>query len=199
MKRIIAYSSIGHMTLIILGLFSLTLTGFIGSIFLMISHGLISSALFFLIGFLYHRFHQRIIIYFSGLATIMPIFTIFLFYFSLSNIAFPLTIGFISEFLCLTGILSINFFLGVIVVCSIVLTTVYSILLFSRVCFGLLKPWLNILVLNQLMSSKFRTNYFDLQIFELHIIYLLVVLTFFFGIYPNNLLQYLLFYVQSII
>jgi NADH-quinone oxidoreductase subunit M len=135
-KRIIAYSSVAHINIALVSVFTLNDLGVIASVFVIISHGIISSALFFLIGFLYQRFHQRLVFYYSGLATIMPLYTCFFFFFSLSNIAFPLTIGFIGEFLCLTSISSINLFLGFLNSFSILLTTVYSIVLFSRIAFG---------------------------------------------------------------
>lgn len=136
MKRIIAYSSVAHMNLALVSLFTLTPVGFSAAIFLILSHGLISSALFFLVGFLYNRFHQRSVNYYGDIATIMPQFTIFLFLFSLANMAFPGTAGFIGEFCCLLAIMYSNHFLGAVVGLSMLVTTVYSMLLFGRICLG---------------------------------------------------------------
>ncbi len=108
MKKFIAYSSIGHMNMAILALFSNNIYGINGSIYFMLSHGFISSALFLLIGILYDRYHTRIVKYFKGLVLFLPLFSIFFSYFSLANIAFPLTSGYLSEFLSFIGIFSVH-------------------------------------------------------------------------------------------
>ena len=127
LKKIIAYASVGHMSYVILGLFSLNTFGISGSIFLMLGHGLISSALFFLIGCIYERFHTRLLPCFSGLALVMPINSFFFLIFTLGNISFPGTINFIGEFLCVTGTFLTNWVAGLVAVCSILLTAAYSI------------------------------------------------------------------------
>ena len=91
------------MALVTVGIFSLTPHGFIGSIFLMISHGLTSSALFITVGFLYARHHTRIIKYYSGLVVTMPIFSIVFFFFTLANLGLPLTSNFVGEFFVIVG------------------------------------------------------------------------------------------------
>lgn len=141
-KRIIAYSSIAHINIALVSLCSLNSFSILASIYLMLSHGIIASALFFIVGFLYNRFHQRLVSYYGGLASFIPIFTIFFFYFSLANIAFPITSGFIGEFFCLAGIMSANTSLAIVNATSILFTTTYSILLFGRVCLGNIKSWL---------------------------------------------------------
>lgn len=146
MKRIIAYSSVAHMNMAVVSLCSLNPIGLYSSIYLMLSHGLIASGLFFLVGFLYNRFHVRTVAYFGGLAVIMPVMTIMFFFFSLANMAFPFTSGFIGEFLLLLGISSTNFFLGFLNALSMLLTTVYTLLLFGRVFLGELKPQFQALV-----------------------------------------------------
>ena len=140
-KRIIAYSSIAHINIALVSLCSLNSFSILASIYLMLSHGIIASALFFIVGFLYNRFHQRLVSYYGGLASFIPIFTIFFFYFSLANIAFPITSGFIGEFFCLAGIMSANTSLAIVNATSILFTTTYSILLFGRVCLGNIKSW----------------------------------------------------------
>jgi NADH-quinone oxidoreductase subunit M len=107
-KRIIAYSSIGHMNLIVLGIFSQNEYGIIGSIYLMIGHGIVSAALFFCVGVLYDRYHTRLIHYYGGLAQTMPKFVFFFFMFLFANMGFPGTINFIGEFLILIGVLKLN-------------------------------------------------------------------------------------------
>ena len=109
LKKIIAYSSVAHMNFSLFGLFSHSVQGLQGGLFLLLGHGLISTALFFIVGLLYDRHHTRNIQYFGGLSQLMPIFSIFFFIFSLANMAFPLTFNFISEFLILINIVSISF------------------------------------------------------------------------------------------
>jgi NADH:ubiquinone oxidoreductase subunit 4 (subunit M) len=97
LKRIVAYSSVSHMSLGILGLFTFSMNGFIGSNLIMISHTFISSALFLLVGIIYDRFHNRLLNYYTGLINFMPIYSFFLFYFIISNFGFPLSLSFIAE------------------------------------------------------------------------------------------------------
>lgn len=191
-KRIIAYSSVAHINMALVSLCSLSKFGCIAAVFMILSHGLISSALFFLVGFLYNRFHQRTVFYYGGLATAMPIFTIFFFFFSLANIAFPLTSGFISEFLCLVSIINLSYFLGCLNAVSMLITTGYSILLFGRLCLDNPKPWLFDLI-KHIMRQKFtkingRPLSLDLQEFEILIVLILSLFVIFFGIIPVDLL-----------
>jgi NADH:ubiquinone oxidoreductase subunit 4 (subunit M) len=186
----------------------------------MLSHGLIASGLFFLVGFLYNRFHVRSIENYSGLGTIMPIMSMFFFIFTLANIAFPLTSGFIGEFLLLLGISLSNFYLGFLNAFSMLLTTVYSMLLFGRVFLGELNPWFQKLVETKYMmekvtmalqknhtqeSSQDSTEYFkeyeqemfqpvsffDIYYYEVNILIFLLVGIFFMGIYPHFIFEYL--------
>jgi NADH-quinone oxidoreductase subunit M len=107
-KKIIAYSSVGHMNLATLGLFTQNQQAIKGGIFFLFSHGLISAGLFFLVGILYDRYHTRTIRYYRGLVLFMPIFAFLFLIFSLANIAVPGTCGFISEFLILIGVFQNN-------------------------------------------------------------------------------------------
>ena len=208
MKRIIAYSSVAHMNMAVVSLCSLNPIGLYSSIYLMLSHGLIASGLFFLVGFLYNRFHVRTVAYFGGLAIIMPVMTIMFFMFSLANMAFPFTSGFVGEFLLLLGISSTNFFLGFLNALSMLLTTVYTLLLFGRVFLGQLKPQFESLVLlaqHQSLSSwsvapkakpagsVFNTRFstYDLYYYEFIIVGLLLVGILWWGIYPQALLSLL--------
>jgi NADH-quinone oxidoreductase subunit M len=127
LKKIIAYSSIAHMNLLVLGLFSFNQQGLEGAIYLMVAHGVVSSALFFCVGVLYDRFHTRIIRYYSGLVQTMPFFTICLFIFTLANMSFPGTSNFIGELLVLIGIFQYNTVAGFFAATGIVLSAVYSI------------------------------------------------------------------------
>jgi NADH:ubiquinone oxidoreductase subunit 4 (subunit M) len=108
LKKIIAYSSVGHMGLVTLGLFSANSQGILGAILLMISHGIVSSALFLCVGILYERHHTRIIKYYSGLIHTMPLFSVCFIIFSLGNIGLPITSSFIGEFLIIVGCYEAN-------------------------------------------------------------------------------------------
>ncbi len=140
MKRIIAYSSIAHMNFALLGYFSNNLFGMTGGTLLMVSHGLVSSALFLLIGVLYERYHTRSVLYYGGLVTVMPLFATFFFMFTISNFSFPGTSNFIGELLVFIGLgltpAKIVFMLGAV---STFFGLVYSLLLYNRVTFGNLK------------------------------------------------------------
>jgi NADH:ubiquinone oxidoreductase subunit 4 (subunit M) len=127
LKKIIAYASVSHMSFVILGLFTSTIQGVAGSIFLMLSHGIVSSGLFFLIGCLYDRYKTRVLRYYTGLVHTMPVFSFLFFFLILSNISFPGTSSFIGEFLVLVGLFENNFFAAFVATFSIILTAVYSI------------------------------------------------------------------------
>ena len=127
MKKIIAYSSVAHMGLVIIGLFSLTFLGFVGSYFTMISHGVVASALFFLVGVLYERYHTRNLSYYGGLISLMPVYGVIFFLFILANIGFPFTSNFIGELLILVGITSCNIFVALCCLFSVVLPPIYSV------------------------------------------------------------------------
>jgi proton-translocating NADH-quinone oxidoreductase chain M len=136
LKKIIAYSSIAHMNFAVLGIFSFNLQGIEGSLFLMISHGIVSSALFICVGILYDRYHTRILAYYGGLAYNMPIFSFFFFLFTLANLSLPGTSSFIGEFLIILGIFQTNTFVTCMASLSIVIGAIYSIWLFNRLAFG---------------------------------------------------------------
>ncbi len=169
MKRIIAYSSIAHMNLIVLGLFSLNQHGIDGSVYLMVGHGIVSSALFFCVGVLYDRYHTRLLKYYSGLVMTMPLFTTFFFIFTLANMSFPGTSNFIGEFVILTGIFNRNSFIMFCAATGIVLSAVYSIWLFNRICFGTLK-------------TKYVAHYSDLTLTEGLVLTTLTILMLLLGI-----------------
>jgi NADH:ubiquinone oxidoreductase subunit 4 (subunit M) len=108
LKRIIAYSSIAHMNLVVLGIFSFTHQGLDGAMYLMMGHGIVSAALFFCVGDLYDRYHTRALKHFSGLVQVMPLFSSVFFIFTLANMSFPGTSNFVGELLILTGIFENN-------------------------------------------------------------------------------------------
>jgi len=126
-KRIIAYSSIAHMNMAVLGLFLNNIYGFFGSIYLMMGHGLISAGLFFAIGVLYDRYHTRLLFYYGGLTVVMPMYSFFLLFLSFANIGFPGTFNFISELNVFIAVLFYSFILLFFLFLGFVLTVVYSI------------------------------------------------------------------------
>jgi NADH-ubiquinone oxidoreductase chain 4 len=108
-KKIVAYSSVVHMNLVVLAIFSNTFKGLVGAVLMMVAHGLTSSGFFFSLGTLYDRYLTRNVLYYQGLVIVMPIFCTTMFFFMLTNIAFPGSINFISEVLCFLGIIQYNF------------------------------------------------------------------------------------------
>nr|UVF63023.1 NADH dehydrogenase subunit 4 [Synarthrophyton patena] len=186
LKKIIAYSSVAHMGFVTIGLFTLNTQGVEGSIILMLSHGLISSALFLCVGILYDRYKTRIIKYYSGLVQVMPLFVSFLFFFSFSNIGFPGTSSFIGELLVLLGAFQSNVFLTFILSFSIILSAGYSIWLLNRVSFGLLK-----LGYFQIFQDLSRREFF--------ILFPLLLLVLWIGILPNYFLNEMHFSVNYLL
>jgi NADH-quinone oxidoreductase subunit M len=158
LKKLIAYSSVAHMNLVLLGIFSLNLQGIQGSIFLMLAHGLVSSGLFFLVGFLYDRHHTRVISYYSGLVQPMPIYTTLLFLFFLANISFPLSANFVGEFLILIGLVQKSFFSAFLAATGIILSAVYSFFAFSRLAFMGLSPYIE--NYTEITSIEFQTVWY---------------------------------------
>jgi NADH-quinone oxidoreductase subunit M len=127
LKRIIAYSSVAHINLVMLGIFSFNQQGVEGAIFLMVGHGVVSTALFFCVGVLYDRYHSRQLQYFGGLSSVMPLFCGGLFAFTLANMSFPGTSNFLGELLVFLGIFPINNTVLLFATSSIVLSAVYSV------------------------------------------------------------------------
>jgi len=127
LKRIIAYSSIAHMNLVVLGIFSFNLFGYEGSVFQSISHGLVSGGLFFLIGMIYYRYHTRFLYYYGGIVHFMPIFAVIFLILSLANIAVPGTSSFVGEYLLLLGIFTSNTYMCVLSAIGVILCGGYSL------------------------------------------------------------------------
>jgi NADH:ubiquinone oxidoreductase subunit 4 (subunit M) len=140
MKRIIAYSSVAHMNLVVLGIFSGNIQGIAGSIFLMLAHGIVSSALFFLIGVIYDKYGTRIIYYYGGLVQTMPLFSCQLLLFCIANIGFPGTCNFIGELVVFVSLIDRNIIVLFISVTGVVLSVLYTMFFCNRVIFGNLKP-----------------------------------------------------------
>lgn len=177
-KKIIAYSSVAHMNFAVLGLFSNTVLGLQGSIFLFVSHGFSSAALFVLVGLLYEKFHTRLIFYYGGLVQIMPFYACFFFLLTLANFGFPGTSNFIGEFLVFLGIIEKSFFLFLCGGVSMLLSVVYSILLFNRLMFGELKTYNLLFPFNSDLSAR-----------EFSLLSLFVFTIIFFGVYPTPIFE----------
>jgi len=176
MKKLIAYSSVAHMGFVTIGIFSITKQGLEGSIIQMISHGLISAALFLCVGVLYDRLNTRMISSYGGLANIMPKYAFILMIFTLGALGLPGTSGFVGEFLILVGVFQKNIIVAVLASLGIILAATYMLSLYRRVIFG---PIINLEVKE--MS--------DLKNMEIYIFISLVFLTLFFGFYPDPLLS----------
>jgi proton-translocating NADH-quinone oxidoreductase chain M len=176
MKRIIAYASVAHMNLTLIGLFSLTQQGVEGSLLQMLSHGLVSGALFFCVGVLYDRHHTRLVKYYGGVAHIMPVFVFIFIFFTMANIAFPGTSSFVGEFLILVGIFQTNTFIAFLGATGMVLGGGYSLWLFNRVAYGNIK-------------IQYLSQFYDVDRREFVIFFPLIILTLVMGIYPAVFLE----------
>jgi len=171
LKRIIAYASISHMNLVVLGIFSDNIEGLLGSCFLMLAHGLVSALFFFLIGFLYSRYKSRLFLYYSGLYQVMPLFAFIVLIACLGNMGFPLTSNFIGEILIFLGLFEKNKYIFFFCLFSIILTAVYSLYFFNKLCFGNL--------------TKYIKNFEDLTLNECMIVFPLVFYIILLGIRPD--------------
>jgi len=132
LKKIVAYSSIIHMNLAIFGLFSFNVLTLQGALLLMFGHGLTSGALFFLVGMLYDRYKTKLILYFSGLAVVMPVYAFIFLFFSFCNIGFPGSLNFSSELLLFVGIIQYSFLNK-----TVLFVILVSVALFSSVCYSM--------------------------------------------------------------
>ena len=176
LKKIIAYSSVAHMGYVTLGLFSLNTQGIEGSILLMLSHGLVASALFLCVGLLYDRHKTRLVKYYGGCVHVMPIFSFFFLVFTLGNISLPGTSSFIGELLVLIGIFQTNTFIATLACTGMVLGAAYSLWLYNRVVFGNFKT--------HYISDFADVNRREFFIFLPFVLGILVM-----GIYPHIFLE----------
>ncbi len=142
MKRIIAYSSVGHMAVVTLAIFSQSQLGIEGSIFLQIAHGIVSSGLFILVTLLYDRHHTRLVKYYRGIAITMPIFATIFLILTLANIGAPLTCNFIGEITSLMATYQKNAIIGILGSLSMILSAAYALFLYNRVSFATVSPYL---------------------------------------------------------
>ena len=175
-KKLIAYSSVAHMGFVTMGLFAMTAQGVAGGIFQMISHGIVSAALFLCVGVVYDRMHTREIAAYGGLVNRMPVYAFVFMVFTLANLGLPGTSGFIGEFLTLLGTFRVNNWVTTFATLGTILSAAYALWLYRKVIFGKLEK-----------PSLARIK--DLGWREMVILMPLVALTIFFGIYPKPILD----------
>jgi proton-translocating NADH-quinone oxidoreductase chain M len=176
LKRIIAYSSIAHMNLVVLGIFSFNVSGLEGSIIQSISHGFVSGGMFLLIGILYNRYHTRFLHYYGGIVHFMPVFSGLFLIFTMANIALPGTSSFIGEFLLLLGIYKENTLTAVLSALGVILSGAYSLWLYNRLVFGNIK-------------FNYTQLFSDISLREFVIMFSLLLFLFMLGISPNIFLR----------
>ena len=176
MKKLIAYSSVAHMGFVTMGIFTMTPQGIEGSIFQMISHGIISAALFFSVGVVYERMHTREIKNYGGVVSVMPKYSVVFMIFALGSLGLPGTTGFVGEFLILLGTFKVNFIVATIASLGVILGAAYMLWLYRRVIFGDI-------------TNPDVKNLKDLNKSEIFILSFLAVMTVLFGFYPDPLLS----------
>ncbi|MGX9424843.1 MULTISPECIES: NADH-quinone oxidoreductase subunit M [Bradyrhizobium] len=175
-KKLIAYSSVAHMGFVTMGVFAGTMQGVAGGVFQMISHGIVSGALFLCVGIVYDRMHTREIAAYGGLVNRMPLYALVFMVFTMANVGLPGTSGFIGEFMTLLGTFKVSLPTTVLATTGVILSAAYALWLYRKVVFGaLVKP--------SLMSIK------DLTARECLILFPLVALTILFGVYPKPVLD----------
>ena len=176
MKKLIAYSSVAHMGFVTLGIFTIQQQGIEGSIIQMISHGLVSAALFLCVGVVYDRMHSRLISTYGGIVTVIPKYSVLFMLFTLAALGLPGTSGFVGEFLILMGVFKDNFLVAVIASLGVILGAAYMLWLYKRVVFGKL-------------VNKELEKMIDLDRSEYFILITLAIPTLFFGFYPDPLIN----------
>ena len=176
MKKLIAYSSVAHMGFVTLGIFTFTLQGIEGAMIQMISHGIVSAALFLCVGVVYDRIHTREIERYGGLVNRMPLYSFVFMIFVMGSIGLPGTSGFVGEFLVLLAIFSVNTYFAVFATTGVVLAAAYSLWLYRKVIFGSL-------------IKEDLLEILDLSRREIIILFPLAFLTIFFGFYPQPLID----------
>jgi len=186
MKKLIAYSSVAHMGYVTLGIFTFTKQGIEGSVFQMISHGLISAALFLCVGVVYDRLHSRMISTYGGLVNYLPKYSFIFIVFALAGLGLPGTSGFLGEFLVLTGTFQKNYLVAMLATFGVVLGAAYMLWLTKRVIFGVTKN-------DQIKNLK------DVNKSEMIMLAILGVLVIFFGFYPVPLMETLNVSVDNLI
>ena len=176
MKKLIAYSSVAHMGFVTMGIFTFNKQGIEGSMIQMLSHGLISAALFLCVGVLYDRTHSRLIKSYGGLVHVLPKYSFVFMIFALGTLGLPGTTGFIGEFLVLVGTFKVNYLVAIIGSLGVILSAAYMLWLYKRVIFGKLE---------KVELKKIK----DINLSESGILFVLAALVIFFGFYPDPFLE----------
>ena len=177
MKKLIAYSSVAHMGVVTIGIFTFNVQGISGALFQMLSHGIVSAALFLVVGVVYDRIHTREIARYGGLADRMPAYALVFMLFMMASIGLPGTAGFVGEFLVIIGSLQVNFWLALLGGMGMILGAAYMLYLYRRVIFG------------RITRDDLR-NILDLSPREWAVFAPLIVLTLWMGIYPSSFTSY---------
>jgi NADH-quinone oxidoreductase subunit M len=176
MKKLIAYSSVAHMGFVTMGLFAANSQGVQGAVYQMVSHGLVSGALFLCVGVVYDRMHTRDIAAYGGLVKRMPRYAVAMLVFTLANVGLPGTSGFVGELLTLLGAFQANSWVALFATTGVILSAAYALYLYRRVIFGVLdKP--------NLMTIQ------DLSAREIVCLAPLLVLTIYYGVHPQPILD----------
>ncbi len=175
-KKLIAYSSVAHMGYVTMGIFAANQQGVQGAIFQMISHGFVSGALFLCVGVIYDRLHTREIAAYGGLVNNMPKYALAFMVFTMANVGLPGTSGFIGEFLTLIGVFRVNTWVALFAATGVILSAAYALWLYRRVVFGALE-------------KESLKAMLDLSAREKLVLYPLIALTIFFGVYPAPILD----------
>ena len=175
-KKLIAYSSVAHMGYVTMGIFTMTPQGVQGGIFQMLSHGIVSGALFLCVGVIYDRMHTREISAYGGLVNRMPKYAVAFLIFTMANVGLPGTSGFVGEILVLMGAFQVNTWVAVFATTGVILSACYALYLYRRVVFGSL-------------DKESLKSILDLDLREKVILVPMIILTIFFGFYPMAILD----------
>ena len=175
-KKLIAYSSVAHMGFVTMGIFAANAQGVQGGLFLMLSHGLVSGALFLCVGVVYDRMHTREIAAYGGLVNRMPAYALAFMIFTMANVGLPGTSGFVGEFLTLIGVFQVNTWVAFLATTGVILSAAYALWLYRKVIFGALE-------------KENLKSILDLSRREVAILGPLAVLTIFFGVYPAPIMN----------
>ncbi|MFN3364574.1 MAG: NADH-quinone oxidoreductase subunit M, partial [Allorhizobium sp.] len=170
-KKLIAYSSVAHMGFVTMGIFAANMQGVQGAIFQMLSHGIVSGALFLCVGVIYDRLHTREIAAYGGLVNNMPKYAVAFMVFTMANVGLPGTSGFVGEFLTVIGVFQVNTWVALFAATGVILSACYALWLYRRVIWGALE-------------KESLKGLLDLTGREKLILYPLVALTIFYGVYP---------------
>jgi NADH-quinone oxidoreductase subunit M len=175
-KQLVAYSSISHMGVVVLGTFALNPEGITGSIFLMISHGIVSGALFLLVGVIYDRRHTKMMDEFGGLASVMPRYALIFGIMMMASVGLPLTIGFVGEFLSLVGFYKVSHILTILGGTAVVVGAIYMLSAYKKAFFGT-------------VTKDENKKLLDLNGREYATLIPLTLLVIFLGVYPKPILE----------